>query len=256
MRDHETQILVTNDDGIRAEGLRALAAGLADCGRVIVVAPEQEQSASSHAITLDKPLRTTEYGDDRIGVSGTPTDCVLLAVRGILERLPDLLVSGINQGPNMGEDVIYSGTVAAAIEGGILGIPSIAISLASWDPVPFEAAVEVSRRLVRELLEHRTAETNLWNVNVPPVPKPELKGVRITKLGSRVYNDVIVRKKDPRGKDYFWIGGGDPGWDSGRDTDFAAVTEGYISVTPLRLDLTDYQAIVDLKRLNPTWNER
>lgn len=247
-------ILITNDDGVRAEGLLTLGRALTDLGRVIIVAPEHEQSASSHAITLDKPLRINQYETDRYGVSGTPTDCVLLAVHGILDRRPDLIVSGINLGPNMGEDVTYSGTVAAAIEGSILGIPSIAVSVVSWDPVPFETAAELSRYLAVEMLEHHIPQASLWNVNVPPIPAGELKGIRITRLGSRVYNDIITKKKDPRGKDYFWIGGGDPGWDTGKDTDFTAVTEGYISVTPLRLDLTDYKAIFDLQKWNLTWN--
>jgi 5'-nucleotidase len=256
MRESDTLILVTNDDGVRAEGLRALTGALSDLGRIVVVAPELEQSASSHAITLDKPLRVNEYGTDSFGVSGTPTDCVLLAVRGLLERSPDLLVSGINRGPNMGEDVTYSGTVAAAIEGSILGIPSIAISMASWDPVPLEAAADVSRYLSNEMLKHDAPTGSLWNVNVPPLPAEKLKGLRITRLGSRVYNDVIIKDKDPRGKDYFWIGGGDPGWDAGTDTDFTAVTEGYISVTPLRLDMTDYRAISDLESWNLRWSEK
>ena len=249
-------ILVTNDDGIRAEGLQALTTALTGLGRIVVVAPELEQSASSHAITLDKPLRINEYGTEHFGVSGTPTDCVLLAVWGILDRRPDLLVSGINRGPNMGEDVTYSGTVAAAIEGSILGIPSIALSLASWDPVPLEAAVDISRYLALQILEHEMTRGSLWNVNIPPLPREQLKGFRITRLGSRVYNDMIIKKKDPRGKDYFWIGGGDPGWEAGEDTDFTAVTGGYISVTPLRLDMTDYKAIFDLKKWNLAWNGR
>jgi 5'-nucleotidase len=252
----EMIILVTNDDGIRAGGLRILADALADLGRIVVVAPEQEQSASSHAITLDKPLRINEYETDRFGVSGTPTDCVLLAVNGILDRRPELIVSGINLGPNMGEDVTYSGTVAAAIEASILGIPSIAISMVSWDSVPLDAAAAVSRYLAGEMLHHDVPGTSLWNVNIPPLPRDELKGIRITRLGSRVYNGDIIKKTDPRGRDYFWIGGGDPGWNAGGDTDFTAVTEGYISVTPLRLDLTDDKAIFDLKKWNLEWDGR
>ncbi len=256
MREDDTLILATNDDGIRAEGLQVLTNALTGLGRVVVVAPELEQSASSHAITLDKPLRINEYGTNNFGVSGTPTDSVLLAVRGILDRYPDLLVAGINKGPNMGEDVTYSGTVAAAIEGSILGIPSIALSMASWDSVPLDVAADVSRYLCAEMLKHDIPRGSLWNVNIPPLQREELEGIRITRLGSRVYNDVIIKKKDPRGKDYFWIGGGDPGWDAGKDTDFTAVTEGYISVTPLRLDMTDCKAILDLKKWNLKWTER
>ena len=254
MKENDALILVTNDDGIRAEGLAVLAEALTGLGRIIVVAPELEQSASSHAITLDKPLRMNEYGTDRFGVTGTPTDCVLLAVQGIMDRQPDLLVSGINKGPNMGEDVIYSGT--AAIEGSILGIPSIALSVASWNSVPLEAAADVSRYLAAEMLKHDIGTGSLWNVNIPPLPASEVHGICITRLGSRVYNDMITKKKDPRGKDYFWIGGGDPGWDTGSDTDFTAVTGGYISVTPLRIDMTDNKSISNLKKWNLTWKKR
>jgi 5'-nucleotidase len=246
-------ILITNDDGIQAEGLTALAVALRDLGRVIIVAPEQEQSASSHAITLDKPLRLKKYSPDRIGVSGTPADCILLAVRGLLEEKPDIILSGINPGPNMGEDVTYSGTVAAAIEGGIIGIPSIAVSVATYDQVPFEPAAEVSRHLAEQMMSYSSTGCALWNVNVPPLPRERIRGIRVTKLGSRVYKDVIVKKKDPRGRDYFWIGGGDPGWSKDEGTDFDAVAEGYVSVTPLCYDLTDYKSIFSLRGLNREW---
>jgi 5'-nucleotidase len=252
----EKLILVTNDDGVRAEGIKALATSLQGLGSVVVVAPELEQSASSHSITLDNPLRIKKYASDRFSVTGTPTDCVLLAIHRILGRKPDILVSGINHGPNMGEDVIYSGTVAAAIEGYILGIPSIAISVASWDPVPFDAAAESVRSLPERILDMQGRRQNLWNVNIPPSVGKEVKGTVITKLGSRVYNDVIVEKKDPRGKDYFWIGGGEPGWNAEPETDFAAVSAGYISVTPLRPDMTDHNGIELLKEWIPEWKPR
>ena len=210
----EKLILVTNDDGIYADGLRALAQSAAELGEVFVVAPELEQSASSHSITLDRPLRINERGEKRFSVSGTPTDCVLLAVHRLLSRKPDLLLSGINHGPNMGEDVIYSGTVAAALEGYIIGIPSIAMSVASWDKVSFDDAASSFRELGQRMLAIGSGGPNLWNVNIPPIPREEMRGIRITKLGSRVYNDVIIETKDPRGKDYFWIGGGEPGWSS------------------------------------------
>jgi len=252
----ERLILVTNDDGVRAEGIKELASSLRNLGSVVVVAPELEQSASSHSITLDNPLRIKKYAGDRFSVTGTPTDCVLLAIHRILGRKPDILVSGINHGPNMGEDVIYSGTVAAAIEGYILGIPSIAISVASWDPVPFDEAARAVRALPERMLELRGRRPNLWNVNIPPSLGEGVKGTVITKLGSRVYNDVIVEKKDPRGKDYFWIGGGEPGWSSESETDFAAVSAGYISVTPLRPDMTDYEGISLLKEWISEWRPR
>jgi 5'-nucleotidase len=249
-------ILVTNDDGVQAEGIKALAESIRDLGSVVVVAPEFEQSASSHSITLDKPLRIKEYSKDRFGVTGTPTDCVLLAVHRILSINPTILISGINHGPNMGEDVIYSGTVAAAIEGYILGIPSMAISVASWDPVSFTEAAAAVHDLLAQMIELGGKRPNLWNVNIPAIPRAEIKGIAITKLGSRVYNDVIIEKKDPRGKEYFWIGGGEPGWSAGSETDFAAVTAGYISVTPLRPDMTDHDGIGMLKEWIRKWQPR
>lgn len=254
--DKKTTILATNDDGIRARGLTALTEALSGIGRVVVVAPEQEQSASSHAITLDKPLRINEYKPDRLGVSGTPTDCVLLAVRGILESEPDLIVSGINHGPNMGEDVNYSGTVAAAIEGNILGIPSIAVSIVSWEPAHFDVAADASRYLAEKMLKQEVPRSTIWNVNIPDLPGNEIRGMRITKLGSRVYKDVIVKKKDPRGKNYFWIGGEDPGWSIEENTDFAAVSAGYISVTPLQIDITDYKSVVELNKWKLEWKPK
>jgi len=249
-------ILITNDDGVGAEGLKVLEEALSEMADVFVVAPDREQSASSHAITLDAPLRVTEYGDNRFGVSGTPTDCVILAVHGLLGRKPDLIVSGINHGPNMGEDVTYSGTVAAAIEGNILGISSLAVSIASWNPENFESAGKAAAYLASRALSLGVGSKTLWNVNVPDLPPEKIKGYKITRLGSRIYNDVIIKKKDPRGKDYFWIGGGEPGWNKEENTDFAAVSLGYISVTPLRLDLTDYKSIVELKAKRFRWKVR
>ena len=252
--DSEKTILITNDDGIAAEGLGALERALEGIGRVIVVAPEQEQSASSHAITLDKPLRIKEHSPSRFSVSGTPTDCVILAVHGILAKKPDLVVSGINHGPNMGEDVTYSGTVAAAIEGCILGINSMAVSLTTWEGASFDGAASAARQLARALVAMKSGKARLWNVNVPAIPSPAIKGFRVAKLGSRVYNDIIIRQKDPRGKDYFWIGGAEPGWNAGENTDFAAVSAGYVSITPLRLDFTDHEGIVELEEHGLAWN--
>ncbi len=250
----ETTILITNDDGIAAEGLEALARALDRVGRVVIVAPELEQSASSHAITLDKPLRIKEYSPSKFTVSGTPSDCVILAVHGILGRKPDLVVSGINHGPNMGEDVTYSGTVAAAIEGCILGIDSMAVSLTAWGGASFDGAASAARQLAPALLAMRGDRARLWNVNVPAIPIGAVKGIKVTRLGSRVYNDIIIRKTDPRGKDYFWIGGAEPGWNTGENTDFAAVSEGYVSLTPLRLDFTDREGIVELEERGLAWN--
>ncbi|MBN2069816.1 MAG: 5'/3'-nucleotidase SurE [Candidatus Krumholzibacteriota bacterium] len=248
-------ILVTNDDGIRAEGIKALIKGLEGICEIVTVAPELEQSATSHSITLDGPLRITKYSDSRFGVSGTPTDCVFLAVNSILASQPDLIVSGINHGPNMGEDVFYSGTVAAAIEGSLLGIPSIAVSVTSWEPRSFDPASSVARYLALRVLEKKEKNPVLWNVNIPPVQGEEIKGIRITKLGSRVYNDTILKETDPRGKEYYWIGGGKPGWNRDSDSDFAAISENYISITPLSIEMTDYKRIFDLKKWDLQWKK-
>ncbi len=243
------RILVTNDDGIHAPGLRALAEALSPLAEVSVMAPLTEQSASSHALTLHHPLRVKDLGGRRFAVEGTPTDCVLLAVREFLDARPDLVVSGINQGPNMGEDVIYSGTVAAAMEGSILGIPSLAVSLASWEHHDFDGAARVAASVVARLLEADLPRRFLINMNVPPRARGEMQGLRITRLGSRVYNDAIVRKTDPRGRDYYWIGGSTPSWVRSPESDFAAVEEGWVSVTPLLLDITDAQAFDALRGL-------
>ena len=247
-------ILITNDDGIRAAGLKTLESSLSGLGRIVLVAPENEQSATSHAITLDRPLRIKKYSENRYSVTGTPTDCVLLAVHRILDAVPDLVVSGINHGPNMGEDVTYSGTVAAAIEGNILGIDSIAISITSWDPDSFEAAGNISCYLASLMLERQgMGEAFMWNVNIPPLPEEKLRGIRVTKLGSRVYNDSIVKNTDPRGKDYFWIGGGEPGWRVDEKSDFSAVSSGYVSVTPLKVDMTDHKSVIELEQWKFDW---
>jgi 5'-nucleotidase len=244
------RILVSNDDGVSAPGLEALVGALAPLAEVIVMAPLTEQSASSHALTLRHPLRVRTIAPGRMAVDGTPTDCVLLALKEFLPEPPHLVVSGINQGPNMGEDVIYSGTVAAAMEGAILGVPSMAVSLASWSFPDFRGAAEVSARLVARLLESRLPERFLLNVNIPPVPAEEIRGLRATRLGTRVYHDVIVKKMDPRGRDYYWIGGGEPTWVSSPGSDFAAVAEGFVSVTPLLIDLTDAGQLEFLESLD------
>jgi 5'-nucleotidase len=243
------RILVSNDDGVHAPGLRALVEALSALGEVTVMAPLTEQSATSHALTLHHPLRIKDLGDRTFGVEGTPTDCVLLAVREFLGARPDLVVSGVNHGPNMGEDVIYSGTVAAAMEGALLGIPSMAVSLASWKFREPTAAASIAAGLARVLLDANPPSRFLVNVNVPPVPREEIRGIRVTRLGTRVYNDAIVKKIDPRGRDYYWIGGAAPTWEPGSDTDFAAVEEGYVSLTPLLLDITDARGFDYLRGL-------
>jgi len=237
-------ILVTNDDGVNAEGIKRLRRAMSKIGEVVVVAPETQKSGASHALTLSDPLRSNRIDENTLAVDGTPTDCVLLAMRGLLDdRKPDILVSGMNHGPNLGDDVTYSGTVAAAFEGTLLGLPSIAISVASWEECSFDSAERFAEVITRKVLKHGLPEGTLLNVNVPSVPPEEIKGVRVTKLGKRVYRDAVVKKQDPRGRDYYWIGGQPPIWCEGEGTDFEAVEEGMISVTPLHLDLTDYKSL-------------
>jgi len=240
-------MLLTNDDGIAADGLRYLKEAISHIGEVTIVAPERQRSGSSHALTLDNPLRINKLDEHTIAVDGTPTDCVLLAMRGLLDRRPDLLISGINHGPNLGDDITYSGTVAAAFEGTLLGLPSIAISVCSWRECLFDAAARFAAVIAEEVLKHGLPPGTLLNVNVPSLPPEQIKGVKVTKLGKRIYRDAIVRKTDPRGKDYYWIGGEPPIWCRGEDTDFEAIDQGMISVTPLHLDLTDYESIAEIK---------
>jgi 5'-nucleotidase len=237
------RILLSNDDGVLARGLDALRGALDGTGEVFVVAPEREQSGASRSLTLDRPLRVRRTSERVYSVDGTPTDCVLLAVRGIPDMVrvqPDLIVSGINHGPNLGDDVTYSGTVAAAAEGSLMGITGVAISLSSWDPTHFETAARVARIIVDQLGERPVPAGSLLNVNVPDLPFASLRGTRVTCLGRRVYPDVIVAELDPRGKPYYWIGGDKPTWLPGEGSDFEAVEAGFVSITPLHLDLTDH----------------
>ncbi len=239
-------ILITNDDGIYAPALEKMKQELTPFGRVVIVAPDRDQSATSHSLTLHRPFRIRPHGEDAYSVDGTPTDCVVTAWYGLLEQPPNMVISGINQGPNMGEDVFYSGTVAAAIEGTLQGAPSIAASLVTREPADFAESARFIARLVRQVLDHGLPRRQLLNVNIPHLPWIQIKGVELTRLGSRVYRDTLVKKVDPRGRDYYWIGGEDPVWEPQSGTDFHAVSEGSISVTPMRLDLTDERALVDL----------
>lgn len=249
----DINILLTNDDGVNAEGLHRLRDEVSTLGKVMIVAPERQQSGSSHALTLDNPLRMNWVDKNTIAVDGTPTDCVLLAMRGLLTEKPDILISGINHGPNMGDDVTYSGTVAAAFEGTLLGLPSIAISVCSWRECIFDSAARFAGRIARDVLDRGLPNGTLLNVNVPSLAPEDIKGVKVTKLGKRVYRDAVVKKEDPRGKAYYWIGGQPPIWCAGEETDFDATEQGMISVTPLHLDLTDYKSIADIKSWNLTF---
>ncbi len=236
------EILITNDDGVLAEGLRVLRHALEPLGRVWVVAPEREQSATSHALTIHRPLRVRRLEEGVLAVDGTPTDCVLLACRGIpglLEVSVDLVVSGINHGANAGDDVAYSGTVAAAVEGRMMGRPAMAISLDDWEPGGFEAAGEVARLLASKVVASGAPSGSLLNVNVPSPSNGGIRGYRVTRLGKRVYSDRIVAKTDPRGRPYYWIGGEEPAGHADPGTDIEAIEAGFVSVTPIRLDWTD-----------------
>lgn len=237
------RFLCTNDDGILAHGLACLVKAAEQIGEVTVVAPDREQSATSHSLTLHHPLRPIERGARRYQVDGTPTDCVMLAVEALLPERPDFVLSGINHGQNMGEDVLYSGTVAAAMEGLALGIPSIAISFAGGDLRADMAKLDEQIEVLVPLLQHLTTlprfpENTLLNVNLPPVRGDEVKGMKLTRLGRRVYSKSIQPMRDPWGRAIFWIGGGEITWHGADDSDFHAIHEGYISVTPLHLDLT------------------
>jgi 5'-nucleotidase len=236
------KILLSNDDGILAAGLALLGEVCAGVGQVTVVAPDREQSATSHSLTLHRPVRATRRPDGSFQVDGTPTDCVLLALGALTTDRPDWVISGVNHGPNMGEDVLYSGTVAAAMEGLAAGIPSIAVSYGSFDLEHLKSHRDPLQRLIRRLVavENFPRDT-LLNVNLPPIPGDQVKGVRVTTLGSRVFSEEIARMKDPWGREIYWIGGGRATWSGDENSDFQTVRDGYISVTPLHVDLTNYE---------------
>jgi 5'-nucleotidase len=236
-------ILLSNDDGIHSDGIITLEKSLQRIGEIYTVAPDREQNSMSHALTLHRPLRVYEVGARRLAVDGTPTDCVKLAISGLLPVRPDLVVSGINKGPNLGDDIIYSGTVSGAIEAALLGVPAIAVSLVTFEGFKFEAAAEFTATLVSRIREGGLPLETLLNVNVPPLPKEQIKGWRITRQGKRHYGENIVERTDPRGKKYYWIGGDDLGFAHEDGTDCMAVHEGYISVTPLQVDLTNYKLL-------------
>ena len=240
-------ILLSNDDGIQSEGLTALEESLRNIGdiygEIYIVAPDRAQSSMSHALTLHRPLRVHEIAPRRLAVDGTPVDCVKLSLTGLLPVKPDLVISGINKGPNLGDDIIYSGTVSAAIEGALLGIPAIAVSLVTFKDFDFRAAAEFTTTLVERIAEHGIPPKTLLNVNVPAITKNEIKGWRATRMGKRHYSENIIERIDPRGGKYYWIGGDDLGFADEEGTDCKAVHDGYISVTPLQVDLTDYKLL-------------
>ncbi|MDX9944646.1 MAG: 5'/3'-nucleotidase SurE [Azonexus sp.] len=232
------RILLSNDDGYFAPGLAALADALAALGEIIVVAPEQNRSGASNSLTLDRPLMLKQAANGFYFVNGTPTDCVHLAVTGMLDTLPDIIVSGINSGANMGDDTIYSGTVAAATEGYLLGIPSIAISMTSFDGINFATAARVAHELVERFVRNPLDGPMLLNVNVPDIPYDELRGTEVTRLGRRHKAEPVVRMTSPRRETVYWIGAAGAAADAGPGTDFHAVEQNRVSITPLQIDLT------------------
>jgi 5'-nucleotidase len=246
------RLLATNDDGILAHGLECLIAAAEPLGEVTVVAPDREQSATSHSLTLHHPLRPVKRGERRWQVDGTPTDCVMLALEALMPEKPDWVLSGINHGQNMGEDVLYSGTVAAAMEGLSLGVPAIAVSFAGGDLRADVTRLREQVATLSSVLRHITSlpsfpANTLLNINLPPVPGDQVKGTRLTRLGRRVYSQSVTPLKDPWGRQIYWIGGGDITWTGEGDSDFRAIDEGYVSVTPLHLDLTHHSLLEDAK---------
>jgi len=236
-------ILVTNDDGVSSEGIQNLFKAMNLIGTAVMVAPDREKSAVSHSITLHRPLKVDQIRQNIYTLNGTPTDCVTIAVSRVLKRKPDILISGINRGGNLGDDLTYSGTVSAAMEGTILDIPSIAISMVGGPSYHFSTASSFAKKIVRHLLKEPMPRDTLLNINVPNILARNVKGVLYTRQGKRVYSNSVHDITDPRRETYYWIGGGTRNWEEGTDTDFYAVERNYISVTPVHLDLTNYAAL-------------
>lgn len=247
-------ILCSNDDGILAPGLALLAEACREIGEVTVVAPDREQSGTSHSLTLHRPLRPARRPDGAFQVDGTPTDCVMLALETLMPERPDFVFSGVNHGPNMGEDVLYSGTVSAAMEGVMLGVPGVAISFAGNDPEMMGSYRDTLVRLIRKITSAEDfPRATLLNINLPRRPASEVQGIKVTQLGSRFFSDSLTRMKDPWGREIMWIGGGTITWTGGEDSDHAAVAEGFISITPLHMDLTNYSLIETVRGWKLEW---
>jgi 5'-nucleotidase len=238
------KILVSNDDGYQAQGIVQLAATLGEIAEVVVVAPDRDRSGASNSLTLRRPLYLKRHDNGFVSVEGgTPTDCVHIAITGLLDEAPDMVVSGINAGANMGDDVIYSGTVAAAMEGRFLGLPALAVSLASLQPSHFHTAAQVALKLVSRLRENPLPADTILNVNVPDLAWNELAGFLATRLGQRHKSEPVVKGLDPRGNAIYWVGPAGPEQDAGDGTDFHAVRTGHVSITPIQVDLTRYGAV-------------
>jgi 5'-nucleotidase len=241
-------ILLSNDDGYRSPGLQVLAEELRRYGGVTVVAPDRDRSGASNSLTLDVPIRAERLDNGFIHVNGTPTDCVHLAITGLLTEEPDLVVAGINHGSNLGDDVIYSGTVAAATEGRFLGLPAIAVSIDSHQPRHLQTAASIAGRLVAGLRNAEMSPSTILNVNVPDLPLSEIRGLCATRLGHRHKAEPVTRVDDPRGRPMYWIGSAGSEQDAGEGTDFFALQSGYVSVTPIQVDLTRHAALIPLGR--------
>jgi 5'-nucleotidase len=244
------KILLSNDDGYRAEGLEALALAIKPLGDVTIVAPDRNRSGASNSLTLDVPVRAARYEADSYYVNGTPTDCVHLAISGLFDFDHDIVVSGVNDGANLGDDTLYSGTVAAAVEGRFLGLPAIAVSLVvePGSPRNFASAARLAASLVTRMARSPLKGSVILNVNVPDLPDGALRGVRVTRLGARHRAEPVVAAKDPRGRNVYWVGSAGAGQDAGPGTDFHAIAEGYASITPLQVDLTRHAALPELER--------
>lgn len=231
-------ILLTNDDGVHSEGILTLRKHLLKKHDVFIISPERERTCVAHAITLHKPLRIKEIAGGIYSTNGTPADCVYLGIKVVLKRAPHLIISGINKGPNMGQDVNYSGTVAAAKEGAFLRIPSMAVSLCARDNFRFDDAAKNVERIMKKICDIWTPDNTFFNVNIPNLPLRQVQGFMVTRLGKRIYNDTVVERIDPRGGAYYWIGGNGENYEHIRGTDFYAIEKGFISITPMSLDMT------------------
>ncbi|MBB1382899.1 5'/3'-nucleotidase SurE [Shewanella sp. SR41-2] len=236
-------ILVSNDDGVRAPGIIALTNALSEFSQVLTVAPDRNCSGASNSLTLTNPLRINNLENGYISVNGTPTDCVHLAIRQLCQTEPDIVVSGINAGANMGDDTLYSGTVAAAMEGRFLGLPAIAVSLVGKSLIHYDTAAIFAAKIVKGLLEHPISRDQILNVNVPDLPLAQIKGIKVTRLGARHKAEGMIKTQDPAGKDIYWLGPVGSEQDAGEGTDFGAVAAGYVSITPLTVDLTAYNQL-------------
>jgi 5'-nucleotidase len=236
-------ILISNDDGYLAPGLKALTDSLRSVAQLTVVAPDRDRSGASGSLTLTRPLRAEAINDELVRVDGTPTDCIHLALTGLMDEEPDMVVTGINSGANMGDDVLYSGTVSAAMEGRFLGYPALAFSMNSYNPDHWETAARVALELVQRLIARPLPSDTILNINVPDVAYDDLRGIRTTRLGQRHKAEPVVKSADPRGAPIYWVGPAGAEQDAGEGTDFHAVREGYVSVTPLKIDLTDHASL-------------